>query len=131
MKEPRWVPTAAVIAMHSALIEEHGGLEGSREGGLLESALARPANKLACGAPDLQELAAAYGFGLCRDHPFHDGNKRIALVVVDVFLQLNGRELTASEEEAVITFRDLAAGNVDEAALADWIRTNSATLAAE
>jgi len=128
VNEPHWVPLSAVLAMHSALIEEHGGLEGVRDKGLLESALARPANKLAYGDPDLHDLAAAYGFGLCKDHPFRDGNKRIALVVVDVFLQLNGRELTASEEEAVITFRELAAGDVEEAALSDWIRTNSAEL---
>jgi len=124
------VPSAAVVAMHSALIEEHGGLAGLRDEGLLQSALARPANKLAYGDPDLEDLAAAYGYGLCRDHPLPDGNKRIALVVVDVFLQLNGRELVASEEEAVVTFRELAAGTLDEAAFSDWIRTHSAPLAA-
>ena len=128
MTEPRWVPATAIFAMQAALIEEHGGLHGVRDEGLLDSALARPANQLACGKPDLVELAAAYGFGLCRNHPFLDGNKRISLAVADVFLQLNGRELTASEEEAVVTFRDLAEGNLAEDALAEWIRTHSTEL---
>ena len=128
MKEPRWVPPAAVLAMQTALIGEHGGLHGVRDEGLLDSALARPANQVAYDEPDLSELAAAYGFGLCRSHPFLDGNKRIELSVVDVFLQMNGRELTASEEEAVVAFRDLAAGEVTERALADWIRNHSTEL---
>lgn len=125
MKAPRWVPVQAVRAMHSALLAEHGGIEGIRDEGLLEAALARPRNKMAYGDPDLSDLAAAYGFGLCRDHPFADGNKRIALAVIDVFLQLNGRELVATEESAVVVFRELAAGEMDERTLAAWIRENS------
>ena len=117
-----------MYAMQSALIAEHGGLLGVRDRGLLESALARPRQKLACGDPGLAELAAAYGFGLCRNHPFLDGNKRIALAIVDVFLQLNGQELVASEEDAVVTFRDLAAGAIGEEQLAKWIGENSASL---
>ena len=128
MSEPRWVPGQAVRAMHSMLIAEHGGIDGVRDEGLLESALARPRNKLAYGETDLAKLAAAYGFALCRNHPFLDGNKRISLAVVDVFLQRNGRELTASEEDAVTTFRELAAGSLDEDALADWIRRNQTPL---
>jgi death-on-curing protein len=126
MTEPRWVPERAVHAIQAALIAEHGGLPGVRDEGLLESALARPRQKLAYGEPVLVELAAACGFGLCRNHPFQDGNKRIALAVVDVFLQLNGHELVASEEDTVVTVRDLAAGEVGEEQLADWIRANSA-----
>ena len=128
MREPRWVPERAVVAIQSALIAEHGGLRGVRDEGLLESALARPRQKLAYGEPDLGELAAAYAFGLCRDHPFLDGNKRIALVVLDVFLQLNGQELVASEEAATVTFRELAAGEIGEEQLAHWIRGNCAPL---
>ena len=114
--------------MQSALIAEHGGLHGVRDRGLLESALARPRQKLAYGDPGLAELAAAYGFGLCRNHPSLDGNKRIALAIVDVFLQLNGQELVASEEDAVVTIRDLAAGAIGEEQLAKWIGENSAPL---
>ena len=117
-----------MYAMQSALIAQHGGLHGVRDKGLLGSALARPRQKLAYGDPGLAELAAAYGFGLCRNHPFLDGNKRIALVVVDVFLQMNGQELVASEEDAVVTFRDLAAGEIGEDPLAQWIGRNCAPL---
>jgi death-on-curing protein len=125
VKAPRWVPAQAVRAIHSALLFEHGGIEGIRDEGLLEAALARPRHKMAYGAPDLCDLAAAYGFGLCRDHPFADGNKRTALADIDVFLQLNGRELVATEESAVVVFRELAAGELGERGLASWIRENS------
>ena len=134
MTEPRWVPLAAVYAIQAALIAEHGGLQGVRDKGLLESALARPRQKLADGEPglaelaELAELAAAYGFGLCRNYPFHDGNERIALAVVDVFLQMNGEELTSSEEDAVVTIRELALGTIGEEELTEWIRKNSAPL---
>jgi death-on-curing protein len=125
----RWVSEEAVIAIHSALLAEHGGLPGLQSRELLESALARPRQKLAYGEPDLFDLAAAYAFGLCRDHPFADGNKRVALTVADVFLQLNGYELAASEEDAVLTFRELAAGKLAETELASWIRNGSVRLA--
>lgn len=128
MTQPRWVPERAVYAIQSALIAQHGGLPGVRDKGLLESALARPRQKLAYGDAGLAELVAAYGFGLCRNHPFLDGNKRIALAVIDVFLQMNGQELVASEEDAVVTIRDLAAGALGEEHLADWIRRNCAPL---
>ncbi|MGQ0835582.1 MAG: type II toxin-antitoxin system death-on-curing family toxin [Gammaproteobacteria bacterium] len=102
-------------------------LPGRSRKGAREAALARPRNLVAYSAqrPRLSRLAAAYGFALARGHCFPDGNKRLALAIMDVFLQLNGRELTASEADAVITIRDLAAGKLDEETLVAWVETNS------
>jgi death-on-curing protein len=110
------------------LIAEHGGLDGMRDDNLLLSALARPRNLQAYGAPSLFEMAAALGYGLARSHPATDGNKRIALASIDVFLQLNGWELVAAEPEAVVVIRELAAGEIDEAELARWIEANAQPL---
>ena len=128
MKFPRWIPKDAVLAIHSALVAEHGGLDGLRDEGLLESALARPRNRASYRESDLADLAAALGHGLARNHPFVDGNKRVALSVIDVFLQLNGLELVASEEDAVVTMRMLAEGRLPESDLAVWIRRGSRPL---
>jgi death-on-curing protein len=121
----RWIRLGEATAIHTEQIAEHGGLEGIRDGGLFESAMARPENRAAYGDADVCDLAAAYAFGLARNHPFADGNKRTAFVVSVTFLILNGRDLTASEIDVVGTFLKLAAGELAEAELADWFRTNS------
>ena len=130
IKEPNWVPLRAVVAIQGELIAEHGGLNGPPRQGDLEAALGRPANLHAYSesAPTLPRLAAAYGFALARGHCFPDGNKRIALATLDVFLRLNGMALTADELDAVSTIQSLAAGELSEDQLAEWIAANSAKL---
>ena len=125
MKVPRWAPREAVLALHAESISRFGGSSGIRDEGLLDSALARAPNLLAYGAPSLYELAAAYGFGIAKNHSFVDGNKRAAFLASAVFLELNGCEFIASELEVVLTFTELAAGNVSEAQLAAWLKKNS------
>jgi death-on-curing protein len=121
----RWIRLGEATAIHAEQIAEHGGLDGIRDQGLFESAMARPENLAAYGQPDVCDLAAAYAFGLARNHPFADGNKRTAFVVSATFLILNGRDLTATEVEVVETFLKLAAGELGEAELADWFRGRS------
>ncbi len=118
----RWVAPAFVFAVHARQIAEHGGLDGVRDRNAVESALARPQNLAAYGEPDAADLAAAYGFGIVRNHGFADGNKRSAWVVVRVFLEDNGFDLAFDPIDAVRTVESLAAGNLEEAALATWIR---------
>jgi death on curing protein len=122
--EPVWVRADVVEAIHRRQLAEHGGAEGVRDAGALSSALDRPRNRLAYGnpPPDLAELAAAYGFGIARNHPFADGNKRTALIVMRLFLKLNGAELVATAEEKHSVIMALAAGEMNEADLADWLR---------
>jgi death-on-curing protein len=124
MTEPIWIQEEVVSAIHRRQLAEHGGMSGVRDPNLLHSVLARPRNLLAYSEeePDLAALAASYAFGIARNHPFIDGNKRVALVVCRTFLLLNGRDLLASQEEKVITFLRLAEGSLSEAELADWIR---------
>ena len=131
MKTPAWVPLRAVVAIQSELIAEHGGLTGPPRHGDLEAALDRPVNLHAYSepSPSLPRLAAAYGFALARGHCFPDGNKRVALAVIDVFLRMNGLELTADEIDAAATIQSLAAGELAEEDLANWIAENSAKLA--
>lgn len=126
-KDPTWVPLRAVIAIQGELIAEHGGLAGPPHQANLEAALGRAVNLHAYSdsPPTLPRLAAAYGFALARGHCFPDGNKRIALAVVDVFLRMNGMALTADELDAVSTTQSLAAGELTEDQLADWIAANS------
>jgi death-on-curing protein len=126
VKEPASLDVETTVALHDRLIVDFGGLPGARDRRLLESALTRPRNLLAYGQPGLFELAASLGFGLARKHPFPDGNKRITLTAIDVFLQLNGFELTAGEPEAVVAIRELAAGSLGEEQLARWIEQNAA-----
>ncbi len=114
------------MAVHAAQIVEHGGISGIRDEGLLESPLARPEHKDYNGETDAAVLAAAYGYGIVRNHPFRDGNKRTAFVAMELFLMKNGYELTASDEDAVVTFLRLAAGEITEDDLAAWIRQNLA-----
>ncbi len=121
-----WLLGSIVRAVHEEQLAEHGGASGLRDEGLLESALARPLHLAAYGDPDAAALAAAYGFGLARNHPFIDGNKRTAFVAVELFLQLNGWRLTASDVDCVLTMLSLAAGTLDEDAFADWLRRHMA-----
>lgn len=124
MDEPRWLGLRTLHAVHRELIAEHGGLHGVRDEGMIESALARPQNRWTyeAGSVDLADLIAAYGFGLARNHGYPDGNKRIALAAMHVFSWINGFELAAEEAEEVSIMLELAAGDLQEPQLAEWIR---------
>ena len=122
-REPVWLSRAVVELLHARQLAEHGGQTGLRDEGLLESALARPVNTYGYDQKaDLATLAADYGYGLARNHPFVDGNKRIAFVAVNVFLILNGFEVEAEEVEVVDVTVRLAAGRISRVAFADWLR---------
>ena len=125
MSEPVWIDVDVVLAIHDEQLAEHGGQAGVRDRGLLESALARPRNQFAYGESSLPRLAASYAFGISRNHPFLDGNKRTSLVVAELFLDLNGLDLTASDEACVTTFLRVAAGELADDDLARWIEANS------
>lgn len=124
---PVWLEITDVLFFHEQSLEEHGGLEGKPKKAALESTLARPQNLLAYN-PDatIFQLAASYGFGLAKNHCFPDGNKRLALISIDVFLQINGYELVADEADAVAVIRELASGEISEQILANWIEDNAA-----
>jgi death-on-curing protein len=130
MSEPVWVRQDVVLAMHEESLLMHGGPEGVRDLGLLESALARPKNLLAYAnqATTLAQLAATYAKGIVANHPFVDGNKRTAFIVSVTFLRLNGLRLTATKEDRVRAFWKLAAGEITEAELADWFAKNTSVL---
>lgn len=121
---PHWLSIELILAVHARQLAEHGGLPGVRDQGMLESALARPEQAFAYGgaAVDVVVLAAAYAYGIARNHPFLDGNKRTAAVACELFLNLNGWDLAADDVEMYPVFLGLAAGEVDEAELADWLR---------
>jgi death-on-curing protein len=119
--EPVWIREDAVLAIHRRQLAEHGGLEGVRDAGLLSSALYRPQQLFTYVAPSLSELAASYAFGIARNHPFLDGNKRTALAVADTFLLLNGHEIIAAPTEVYNAVIALASGVSDEAAFAAWV----------
>lgn len=125
MPEPRWIQDNVVRAIHLRQLAEHGGLEGIRDAGLLSSALARPRNSFAYSSPppDLAALAASYAFGIIKNHPFVDGNKRTAYVVCRTFLMTNGQDIDATDGEKYQTFAGVAEGTLDEAQLAGWIRS--------
>ncbi len=126
MNDPwRWVSRQALELLHDESIAEHGGAAGIRDEGLLESALARPLNQAAYGSPDVATLAASYGVGLAKNHPFVDGNKRVAFLAVGLFLALNGQRLVATQAEATVAMLDVAAGVLDEAAFASWLREHT------
>lgn len=124
----KWILESAVHAIHDEQLAEHGGLQGTRDLTLLQSALARPQNLANYGEPDIAELAASYGYGISRNHPFNDGNKRTAFVVVELFLMLNGYELVADDGACVLTMLDVASGEITEEAFAVWIRDNIKSL---
>ncbi len=121
-----WIDPRVLLAVHEEQLAEHGGAPGTRDLGLFESALARPRNLALYGEPDAAALAAAYGCGIARNHPFVDGNKRTAFVAVELFLALNGLELTADDGACVLTMLAVAAGSMDEPTFAAWLRTHSA-----
>jgi death-on-curing protein len=122
VKEPVWIRTVEALAFHARQISIFGGGEGVRDAGLLESALARPRNQFVYSEKNvtMAELAAAYAFGIARNHPFVDGNKRTAMQTSFVFLEFNGVHVTASQEDACLTFLRLAAGEITESELAGW-----------
>ena len=122
MSDPRWLRLEVVLAVHEQQIAEHGGAPGLRDRGMLESALARPQQKAAYGEPDLADLAAAYAFGIARNHPFVDGNKRVAFVALELFVRINDFELVADDRACLAVMLDLAAGELEEEALAAWVR---------
>jgi death on curing protein len=121
-----WIALEVAIAAHAEQLAEHGGGDGVRDHGLLESAMARPQNLAQYGEPDLAELAAAYAFGIAHNHPFVDGNKRTAVVVSETFVVLNGGSLAASDAELVVAFLSLAAGELSEGEITDWFREHLA-----
>lgn len=123
-----WVDHAVAIAAHNEQLAEHGGAAGVRDMSMLESAMARPLNLIAYGDPDLADLAAGYAFGIARNHPFVDGNKRTAAVVSETFLILNGHALDCDDVELVTTVLALAAGELSVEALAGWFRAHIVTL---
>jgi death-on-curing protein len=126
MTDPVWVLPDLVSAVLQMLLAEHGGLPGIRDEGLLESALARPQPQFAFEQNvSIFDLAAAYSYDLARNHPFVDGNKRIALTIAAVFLELNDYSLDAPEAEAVVIYQQLAAGTLTEETLAEWFRDSS------
>lgn len=123
----RWVDKRALLLLHDESLAEHGGSPGIRDEGLLDSALARPLNLDSYGIPDFADLAASYAIGLAKNHPFVDGNKRAALLATGLFLHLNGYRLRVSQADATLTMFAAAAGEMDEASLADWLRRHCVT----
>ena len=125
----RWITKSALMLLHGESLATHGGGEGLRDEGLLDSALARPLNLVACAAddapPDVAALAASYTVGLAKNHPFVDGNKRAAFLATGLFLYLNGYRLDATQANATITMLAVATGDITEDAFADWLRVHS------
>jgi death-on-curing protein len=124
-REPKWVSKPAALAIHERLLAEHGGPAGVLDEGKLEAALASPRNHFAYGEKDLFQLAAAYAHAITRDHPFQDGNKRVALTLVGVFLELNGFRLDAPENDAVNATLALSTREIDQDGFAAWLRASS------
>lgn len=126
-RAPNWIDKRALLLLHEESLAMFGGARGMRDEGLLDSALARPVNKHHYdGVRDLAELAAAYGFGVAKNHAFVDGNKRAAFLSIGLFLAINGARLEADRIDAIRTILALAAGELDEASLARWIAANLA-----
>ncbi len=124
MTEPEWLTATIIVAIHDEQLAIHGGPSGIRDSGMLESALDRPRNKWAYENAELPELAAAYGFGIAKNHPFVDGNKRNSLLAIYTFLGINGVDFVVPEAEAASMILSLAAGEVSEESLTRWIRDN-------
>ena len=125
MKEPYWLTREECLALHEMMLSQHGGSEGLRDENMLESALAKPRQLFAYEKPTMSDLAASYVFGLVKNHPFIDGNKRTGFMLGAGFLERNGYEFHASEVEAVVRTLALAAGELSEAEFAAWLKTNS------
>lgn len=122
----KWIDKHVLILLHDESLAEHGGSSGMRDEGLLDSALARPVNLAAYGGPDIATLGASYAVGLAKNHPFVDGNKRAAFLALGLFLFLNDHRLRATQTDATVTMLAVAAGELDETALAEWLRKNIA-----
>lgn len=120
----QWVDRRAIELLHDESLVEHGGGTGLRDEGLLESALARPQDVAAYGAPDVADLAAAYGAGIIRNHPFVDGNKRAGFLATGLFLALNGYRLDTTQVDATLMVMAVASGDIDERDFATWIRAH-------
>ena len=120
-----WLDAMVLRAVHDEQLAEHGGAAGMRDLGLFESALARPRQLASCGDPDLADLAAAYGYGLAKNHPFIGGNRRTAFVAVELFIDRNGQALTADDADCVLVMLAVAAGTLSEAHFAGWIRQHT------
>ena len=127
MTDWTWVDEAILRALHAEQLEIYGGAPGMRDPSLLQSALGRPQNRAGYGEADASTLAASYAFGIARNHPFVDGNKRAALIAAELFLIANGYAFTASDEAIIATFLSLAAGELSEEALAAWFKTHIAS----
>ncbi|MBF0268921.1 MAG: type II toxin-antitoxin system death-on-curing family toxin [Alphaproteobacteria bacterium] len=125
MSEPLWLSLDLVLAVHKMVLAEHGGADGVRDQGLLESALDRPKNRFAYETADIVSLAASYAYGLAKNHPFIDGNKRIAFMAAAIFLETNGFLLTASEAEATIAVLSLASSAWSETEFEAWLSNNT------
>jgi death-on-curing protein len=125
VKEPHWLTRSECLLLHDMMLDQYGGCSGIRDAGLLESALARPQQLHHYGKPTMPEMAAAYTAGIVKNHPFLDGNKRTGFMMGAGFLERNGYEFLASETEVVIRTLALAAGEMTEAAYADWLQANS------
>jgi death-on-curing protein len=122
----RWFSRELVILAHDEQLVEHGGAAGLRDAGLLDSALARPQQLAAYGDPDVFDLAAAYAFGIARNHPFVDGNKRTAFLLAEGFVRIHGQRLRATDEQALVAMLSLAAGDIDQDRFAAWLRQHCA-----
>ena len=120
-----WLESALIHAVHDEQLAQHGGGAGVRDPNLLEFALARPQQLAHYGSPDAADLAASYGYGISRNHPFIDGNKRTGFVALELFLALNGYDLSATDADCVLTMVSVAAGELEEAAFAQWVRSHS------
>ena len=124
MSSWKWINRQVLLLLHDESLAEHGGASGLRDEGLLDSALARPLNLALYEQPDLASLAASYGVGLAKNHAFVDGNKRVAFLAIGLFLSINGYRLVTTQADATMTMLDVAAGEIEEAAFAQWIRTH-------
>ncbi|MEL7490656.1 MAG: type II toxin-antitoxin system death-on-curing family toxin [Pseudomonadota bacterium] len=124
----RWIPKASVVGAHDKSLAAYGGGEGLRDDSMLESAPARPENLAAYGDPAVYDLAAAYAYGIAKNHPFVDGNKRTAFLTAYLFLTLNGIQLTAPEHEATAAVLALASGELEESGFSEWLKANSEAL---
>jgi len=127
-KSPKWISKLAVLAIHERLLAEHGGAPGLLDEGMLDAALASPRNHFAYEGADIHRLAAAYAYALTQNHPFADGNKRVALTVAGVFMELNGVRMVASEQDAAQALWALSSGEIDEIGFASWLRTTTSTV---
>ena len=125
MKTPVWVLRETVLTLHEQSLAEFGGAAGTRDEGLLDSALGKPENLFTYDKPTIFDLAASYGFGLVKNHPFIDGNKRVGFIVAVVFLELNGYHFQATEADAAVRTLALAVGEMSEAEFASWLKANS------